>query len=489
MRVKKKELIIISSIAALVVLLLGAYLVLKPMLEEGDETSRAPSIFVYERISREDIKTLKVVNENGGFELYRIDNKLFFKDAEFVPYNEEKVSELVVNSTFMIAMRKLDDVEDYGLYGLDIEADAPPYFELTTTKDIVHKVYIGDSVQNEVAYYVRYDGSDTIYVVDGSLGSTHLVQTNDYLLPHVSIQISTPTQYANINQFYLSKRVDDKLTGLYQIRAKTEEEKANSSETFPYIIVYPKTHYNTSTDAFSTVQSSLAAMVGTKVVDYGIIPAIENDDPEAYAAYQERLAKWGLDAPEYEVAYNYNGDGYLIYFSKADEDGNLYAYSIKMTSVVQIHSSQLPFLDWGIKDFIDRMIFSHNISTVKKIKTTINDKDYVYELSKDSQGLVGSVTADGKPYDLPAFKKYYITMLQMSLVDYSEPPKDDRAPILTYTVEGSMGTLKYEFYRTETRRCYFTINGKGEFYTGYDLVKKMIDQTEKIAKGEVLTDE
>ena len=295
MQVKKKELIIIISIAALVLLLLGAYLVLKPKLETGNDTSRPPDIFVYPRLSREDIKSLEVVNEKGSFELYRINNRLYFKDAEFVPYNEEKLSTLVVNSTYMIAMRKLDDVEDYGLYGLDIEKDNPSYFELTTTKDVVHKVYIGDPVQSSSGYYVRYAGSDTIYVVDGSLGSTHLIEVNEYLLPHVSIQISTPTQYVNINNFYISKRIDDKVTGMFQIRTKTEEEKAKTSATFPYLIVYPKTNYNASTDAFSAVQGTLAAMVGTKVVDYGIIPVIEKDDPEGYEQYLERLAKWGLD--------------------------------------------------------------------------------------------------------------------------------------------------------------------------------------------------
>ena len=494
MKAKKKELIIVISIAAAVVVLLAAFLVLKPIVEGNtSDASQVERTFVFPKLTRSDIESLKVVNKDGEFELYRVDTKLFFKGAEFVSYNDEKLSALVVNSTYMIVAREVNDVEDYSLYGLDIEKDKPAYFELKTTNGLYHKVYIGDPVQNETGYYVRYEGKDTIYVVDGTLGSSHLVKLNEYLMPYVSIQISSPTQYVNINDLYISKRENDddpEMKGLFNIRAKKAEEKpADGSTLFPYIIAYPKTNYNASTDAFSAVQAKLAAMVGTKVVDYGIIPATEEKDPEAYTVYMERLAKWGLDKPKYEVLYSYENENYLVSFSKVNADGNVYAYSIKTTAIIEIPFSMVDFIDWGLKDFIDPQIFSHNINTVKKITTTIDGKSYVYDLFMDSNKIVNKVTADGKDYPVDAFRKYYLTMLRMSIVDYSEAPGEDMKPILTYTVEGDMGTLKYDFYRTATRRCYFTINGKGEFYINYDLVNHMIEQTYKIEKGEILTDE
>lgn len=493
MKIKKKELIIITTIAATAILLLGSYFVLKTIFPPEDETSRAPTEFVYPNISREDIKDIKVVNEKGEFEVYRIDKKLYFKDAELVPFDDQMFSAFIVNSTYMVVSRKVEDIEDYSLYGLDIEKDNPPYFEINTVDGKYHKVYIGDAIQNEIGYYVRYYDSDIIYVVDGSLGSTHLVEVNDFLLPFVSIQLSTPTQYVNINNFYLSKRQDsedEKLVGQFQIRTKTSEEKPeDSTDHFPYLIVYPKTHYNASTDAFTEVQATLANLVGNRVVDYGIMPALEEKDPEEYAEYQQRLAKWGLDKPEYELVYNYEDEGFIVYFSKINDEGNRYAYSIKMTSVVEIPASNVDFLEWGLKEYIDRQIFSHNISTVDSITTTIDDKEFVYKLSKNDKDVADRVTANDKDYGIEAFRKYYLTMLRMSIVDYSDAPSEETKPILSYVVEGEMGKLEYKFYRIATRRCYFTINGQGEFYINYDLVKRLIDQTYMIENGEILTDD
>ncbi|MDD2268979.1 MAG: DUF4340 domain-containing protein [Eubacteriales bacterium] len=491
MKAKKKELIVVISFAALAILLLATFLILKPKFEgDTSETSRIERTFVFDRLTRDDIDSLKVVNSEGGFELYRIEKKLYFKGAEFVMYNDEMLATLVVNSTYMIVTREVNDVEDYSLYGLDVEKDNPPYFELKTVDGQYHKVYIGDPVQNEMGYYVKYHNKDTVYVVDGSLGSSHLIKLNEYLMPFVSIQISTPTDYVKINDFYLSRREndeDEEMSRLFNIRAKTADEKPASGDTlFPYIIAYPKTEYNASTDAFSTLQGQLAAMIGNKVVDYGIIPTTEEKDPEAYAEYMKKLEKWGLDKPKYEILYTYGDEDFLISFSKVNEDGNVYAYSIKMTTVVEIPLSKVPFLDWGLKDYIDAQIFSHNINTVDKITTTIDGKDYVYELFSDDKGIVNKVTVDGKDYNVDAFRNYYLTMLRMSVVDYSEAPEEGKEPILTYTVEGDMGKLKYEFYRIKSRRCFFTINGKGEFYTGYDLVERMINQTYQLEKGEIL---
>ena len=46
--------------------------------------------------------------------------------------------------------------------------------------------------------------------------------------------------------------------------------------------------------------------------------------------------------------------------------------------------------------------------------------------------------------------------------------------------------FEYKFYPYSTRRCYFTINGEGEFYVLRDSVEKAISDTVKMLNGEIV---
>lgn len=45
----------------------------------------------------------------------------------------------------------------------------------------------------------------------------------------------------------------------------------------------------------------------------------------------------------------------------------------------------------------------------------------------------------------------------------------------------------YEFYNYSTRRCYFTINGVGEFYCLRDKVEMILSDTVAIMNGEEIS--
>ena len=505
---KKKVTILVISIIG-VLALVGIYIAMQMAVGDPEDTSSASVTrnFVYPNISRSDVDYIKVTNSNGSYKAYRIENKFYFEGAELVTLNSERFSSLVVNSTYMLSMYEIEDVTDLSLYGLDLEEDNPAYVEIGTLDGAYHKVYIGDLIPTGGGYYalkadedssntdVSIDSSNrtyTVYVLDSSIGASHLGTIYDYLQPYISIQISSPSEYVKIDDFYFSRREnddDEKTSPLVKIRLKTEAEKPAEGTIFPYLMEYPTDIYTASTDAYSAIQASLAALVGTRVVDYGIIPVLKDDpDTEKYNEYMARLEKWGLDKPKYEVIYSYDGDNYYITFSKPDENGMIYAYTMQATTVIEIPLSSIPFLDWDIIKFVDKQIFTQNINTVQKITTTIGDTQYVYDIISNADGQVTDVYADGQVYDVKSFKQYYLTFLQFYNIGYAEPPEDEDL-ILQVDVKCNAGPLEYKFYRINSRDVYYTINGEGEFYVNYDIVKQMLEQTEAISNNELLNEE
>ena len=45
-------------------------------------------------------------------------------------------------------------------------------------------------------------------------------------------------------------------------------------------------------------------------------------------------------------------------------------------------------------------------------------------------------------------------------------------------------TLTYEFWPYATRRCLYTVNGKGEFYVLKESVQSLLDNAKKVVNGE-----
>ena len=46
--------------------------------------------------------------------------------------------------------------------------------------------------------------------------------------------------------------------------------------------------------------------------------------------------------------------------------------------------------------------------------------------------------------------------------------------------------MEFAFYPYHTRRCFYTLNGKGEFYVLKDGVEKIVNDAIRITKGEAV---
>ena len=97
------------------------------------------------------------------------------------------------------------------------------------------------------------------------------------------------------------------------------------------------------------------------------------------------------------------------------------------------------------------------------------------------------VRSTGRVYtgdELKNFRRLYNTILVIDREEYAENPSTDDL-LLTLTIKKRDNTeLVYRFYGYSTRRCYFTINGVGEFTCLRDGVEKVINDTNRFMAGE-----
>lgn len=165
--------------------------------------------FLFPKLSRDDIQTLTVSNKNGTFKVIRKtsgdSSSLVFAGAEFVGYDKEKFSQLVVNATYVLSSGKIKDPKSFADYGLEDDGSGNGWFTLVTTDGTAHKVIIGNLDPSGTYYYARYVGKDHVYLLPASdLDDSLLLSVGDYLTALLVYPITQTTDVANINNVVLN---------------------------------------------------------------------------------------------------------------------------------------------------------------------------------------------------------------------------------------------------------------------------------------------
>jgi hypothetical protein len=178
--------------------------------------------------------------------------------------------------------------------------------------------------------------------------------------------------------------------------------------------------------------------------------------------------------------------------------------------IVLVPTTTVPYLEWDILDFISSSIFAENIGDVSEVTVKTAEGSYLsyngkkysinehftinYVQGESDNSLICTATNTGKTYDKtsPSFnyiQGFYGSMLSMYIEGYSD--KTNPAEMEKYaemTVKRKDGSeLKYNFYMTG-ERCFYTINGSGEFYIPAYQLKRMLVNAVRAAYGFLVND-
>lgn len=600
-------------------------------------------ILAFPQVERKNMTRIEVHNEHGSYafigEHKNGTDKYYIEGYKSTEYDQEQFAQLVVSCGYVLAMSKVeqpiaDENGEYSMYGLVSETRtdengreytySPAWYEITTTAGETYRVTVGDAIVSGAGYYVQYhnpDFPDTpfIYIVSSDIQKT-VLQPVEALVEPMIVYPMTLSTYFNVEDFTLIQ-ADSEASVTFSF-IPLEERNGTMYSASPYVF---KTAGMEAFRAHATnVDTCLQSFYNMSFVG---VASLGPDD--------EDMVVYGVADPEYMVYYKYlvtGSDGktetieHVLFISPLTESGTYYVYSTLTDLIVEVERRYLPFLDYGLMDWIDAAPYSFNLACTDSIelqqggetrKFLLDNSDSIqytyksissatyastgyygdtteYKLVKsggkyavvdgkgntpevfasgmrylikdrqktDSKGNTSTITnlylikdsatftvdmAGGKTgtctlyvgkYDkkLDAvlyifvdetsgawgtvtreigstdvrieaqanggaavaiktdyFRHFFQTILYASIEGESQlteaeqeafKAKSDAEAELVMTIETEDGTFEYRFFRYSERRCFFTVNGSGNYYMISDRVEKLWNDALRVIAGE-----
>ncbi len=501
--IKKRIVLIVGILVLFVALTIAYFAIIAPMLKDNSETQdeieliegeargSGSSILMFKAVQRDNIKSIKVNNQYGGYEFYYDEAKkdFFYKDYLNSPYSQEMISMLITASGYPVVMQRVTETAaNLAEYGLS-ESDNPAYYVLTTRDGQSHKVFIGKMIPTGAGYYARYDGRDAVYIVESSVSQTLLSSIENLMSPILFLPTSQ-TNYFAVKDFILSK--DDK--PFIRITSETKIEKTADGEEYEDFVAYKMDYpaeYSVSSN-YDTLIQGFMDCTGNAVLAAGKDDEIISD---------ETLEKYNLKTPAYELLFTHSGIKNDLLISKKNENGTFYVYSLLFNIICEMTEEQFGFVEWELLDFIEKPLISYNINDVSSISVSSKEFEETFIIftsqgetttnpvtgtTQTTTNIQVQLKSNGNYINSDHFRQFYMGILTTNLVTYAdiedETGLECLAKLKIVTKDGK--TTEFAFYPYATRRCFFTVNGKGEFYLLKDAVEKIVSDSQKLIKGE-----
>jgi len=484
LKTQKKLIIIIGIIAAV---LIAAYFVIVPILKNlnssvqeipdllpGEVLGLNNRILMFEHVEQAGIQEIEVHNDYGVYAFYRhTDDEFYIRDNEGAPYSKTAFSSLVVSAGYTISMKRVTtDCPDMSEYGLD-EASNPAWYKLTTIDGTEHIVYVGDIIPTGAGYYCRYDGRNAVYILSADISSTLLAPVVNLVSPYLAYPLAT-SGYFTVRDFYVYHYDECKIWIDY-VEEGIETELPNSS----YFEMKAPANYLVSTN-YELALQNFTQPIGLKTVALGHTSDVMT---------AEELAPYGIDPenPAWTIHYKHSDIDNFIFLSEKNADGTYYAYSLLFNLVALVDQSMFSFLEWELIDYVNESLFMININDVAKIELETEDYSETFTLEGEGETLKvtpASTMATFGETDLKNFRQVYKTYLTIQMEGYADSTDTSELLLTLRFTTDDARVFEFKFYPYSTRRCFYTINGEGEFYVLRDIVDKAISDTKKVVKGE-----
>ena len=288
---RSKKLYILLGILAVACIATFAVMQMEERKEQIKETGE-----IILELPSESVEALSWECAGNSFTFHRDGIWLYNEDENF-PVSEEKVNELLEQFQSFSAAFVIEDVEDYGQYGLD----DPVCTISLATADQTYEVQLGD--------YSKMDSQRYVSIGDGKV----------YLVKHDPLD-----EYDAI----LSDMIDhDEIPSFDHV---TQIQFAGA-ETYSISYQKDSTDSYSTDDVYFTQRDGKNLPLDTSRVD-SYLQSIAALNPVNYVSYNvtdEELQTYGLDAPELTITVDYATEGedgvedtdtFVLYVSPDPED-------------------------------------------------------------------------------------------------------------------------------------------------------------------------
>lgn len=500
----KKQIIMVSVFAAVALILTLVYfLVLRPIFNERtkeEEQEIVPliegevrdsggvAILMFPHVEKKNLNKITVKNSYGGYTLQRevvadgsANVNFIIADHPASSVSAETVSKIVVSGGYSVVMRRLEDsCPDDQLYKYGL---APgDSYTTVTVEDIAgnsYEYYVGSIIPSGGGYYCRYSTRSAIYIINSESASILNQSSQSLLSPMLGYPIGGDGA-TMVDLFGITKNGEEFITFAY------DEAESGQTAQSVYKMLYPGEYVIDSDIVSASVTATLASLEGAMVIEAG------NGTTEGLLYKNEKLmAEYGfhdLEKPAYELYYQYGDYPSYIIFTESGIDGYYYAYSYIWDTIVLVAETSVPYLKWGLLDFLRTKLFFDEIGEVDYIsvsgnaynKYDISEKFY-YDM--DEYGTIHSKAEstgweyDGNYSERNYAQSFFLTVAMINIQGYASDIDFDKSKATEYArmeIKLKDGTVNtYVFYRQGGGgTCYYEINGEGEFY----VLKRQIDK-------------
>lgn len=485
----KKNIIIISSGLALAAVLAIIYFIFinfdgSDNEVDGNDSDNAVSEqnnSENDQDSEENFQIFKVNGEDDvwsveffkdGAQQYRIyreaaTDALLLEDYERFLYSDS-LSRVISSAASLSAIEKIEDPLEDSEYGIAGE-NSPYVIKVTSSDGTLSVLYVGDPLISGSGYYCKVSGKEGIYAV----GET----VSRFFVDEISLLSTLLANPLDSSKYHYTEELAIYKDMLPFIRVEfVPEEERFAGDVYGY---YKMTYPGEYTPSDINYDAVLKALI-SPTVDTIVTTDLSNENLIKYGFMDENLNP----SPSYEIEYTLDGETRFIYFGKRTDDGLIYVMSPAFGFIglagIETH---FPFLDWDLVKFINPSLFGININYVARVSVSGHGFSDSYVLSGKDDELVVKNQKTGETVDTQNFRNFYRGLLLVNMEGYAESNPTDEW-LLTFTVESTEGNIyEFKFYRLSTRKCYYTVNGSGEFYVSIDDVEKILSDAEKLAQG------
>ena len=530
---KQNRLAIILGIV-FVALLLTYFFLLRPIINEVIEEYKEPlnlengevegandRIMLFPQVERASMQSIEVKNSHGTYKFVRNKNNSFdIEGSEGTSYDAELFSTLVTDCGYTLSKVKVanDNPDKLSDYGLD-EASDPAYYILTTVEGVQHKVWVGTIIPSNGGYYVRYEGRNTVYVLDSTLETTVLAPIEAFVTPTLIMPTSLTTYFmlddlAIFRGMYTPQtdKKDEETTSDSTSDASDNKEEKTPVVRFHYLKDEEKAKLDINATFWMDYPGNGAYYASTYVdgVAQQFI-AYEGSECVRLSPTDEELKEYGCLDAEYTLyvvnnqAVNdaNNKTQYIaipnfVYFSEMQKDKETgeefrYAYSVLFDIIAKVPYYDCLFLEYDLNTWVSAQLFNTNINKVSYVTVESADTNITFTLRGQDSALVVEDSTGHFP-EVKNFRKFYQVMLSMMKggnVSLTEAQckaltADESNVTAKLTVKMHSGReLVYRFYSYGVQ-TYYTVNGEGEFYLPTTQVTKLISDAVRVTRDEVV---
>ncbi|MBR5539719.1 MAG: DUF4340 domain-containing protein [Clostridia bacterium] len=459
-------------------------------LAAGEVEGFGGRVQMFDHVKSENVASIFVNNSHGSYKIIGKGNGSFaIEGYEHIMLNGEKLTQMIINAGYTLSTFNASvNEEDFVKYGL-AEGESEAYFVLTTLDGKRYTVYVGDETLAGSGYYARYEGRNSVYVLDDSI-------ENDILAPVTNLVDPLLAYPSDLKSYYLVRNFV--LFHGEEIFLKADylnpEQRSELAATSVHRLSIPA-EYDAG-ENYDDVLALFCSYVGKEVLSIDLT--------------EEILAKYGLLKPAYQLYFDStvldsNGNpssvvSNLLAYSERqqDENGNYFYYvaSSLFGIIAKIDAICADFLTWDLDKWVSSSIFQINIMNVSSLSLKGKDVNANFLLSGDkNENLSVFESVSGKTPDISNFRNFWKVLLfvthdgavTLSEKEVSDLVADESNLLLELAVKTRAGQKRVlRFYPYSDRRVYYTVNGEGEFYLSNTLLYKAIADANRVINGETV---